>query len=565
MHISHSDVVQSVVSYFSESKFADFFVDVEREIQMGSTVRRADIVLRDARGRFMAIAECKRPSEDVSGRLQLKSYLNATSTRFGLLATSTDGNQWAFCENKGGNQFRQISRTAFESGVLGESARAFTSGSVEADKPQSVRIWRYAAGILGMGLLISIILLLMYSNPPEQPAMQVNAPEQATEQANTPEQPAVQSFMQEQSVTHLNTPKQPTVQTNTLEKAMQSATPEQQVTHLNALKQPTVQTNTLEKLAMQSTTLEQQVTHLNTLKQPTVQTNTLEKLAMQSATPEQRVTHLNIPKQLVGQANTLEKLVVHTIGKGVLIPAGDFQMGGGDSDAETDEQPVHTVYVDAFYIDKYVVTNAQYKKFVDANPQWQKDNIPRYLHNGKYLRYWRENAYYPSKENHPVVHVSWYAAMAYAKWADKRLPTEAEWEKAARGGVVGRKYPWGDLIDSTKTNYGREVGKTVPVGTYPANDYGLYDMVGNVMEWCLDAYEIDYYSRSSSRNPIAGDALTDLVDNFLNVTSPRVVRSGSWYNAPMHVRIADRYGTSPDDASSGRGFRCAASAKDLPK
>ena len=421
---------------------------------MGASVRRADIVLRDARGRFIAVAECKRPNEDVSGSLQLKSYLNATGTQFGLLATGTDSNQWVFCENKGGNQFRQISRAAFEARVLGESAKELTPESVEAGKPHSVRIWRYVAGVLGVGLLISIILLLMRSNTPEQSAVQPSTPEQSVMQPSTPEQSAV-------------------------------------------------------------------------------------------------------------QPNTLEQPAVHIIGEVALIPAGEFQMGGRDGDAESDEQPVHTVYVDAFYIDKYEVTNAQYKKFVDANPQWQKDNIPRNLHNGKYLRFWRGNTYYLSKENHPVVYVSWYAAMAYAKWAGKRLPTEAEWEKAARGGVVGRKYPWGDLIDSTKANYGRAVGKTMLVGTYPANDYDLYDMVGNVMEWYLDAYETDYYSRSSPRNPIAGDALTDLVDNFQNVTSLRVVCSGCWYNAPMHVRIADRYGTSPDDASSGRGFRCAGSATGL--
>ena len=512
---SHSDVVKTVVAYFSESKFAVFFVDVEREIQMGSTARRADIVLRDARGRFIAIAECKRPSGDVSGRLQLKSYLNATGTRFGLLATSTDRNQWAFCENKGGNQFRQISRTAFEAGVLGKSRRASTSGSMEAGKPQSVRIWRYVAGILGIGLLISIIFLLL--------------------RLNTLEQPAAQSSAQEQLVTHSETSKQPTAQTSTPEPP-----------------------------AMQSFTQEQLV-HLKASKQPTVQTDTSEQLVMQSSMGEQPVTHLKIPKRLAVQTDTSEQPVGHTIGEAVLIPAGDFLMGGSDSDAESDEQPVHTVYVDTFYIDKYEVTNAQYKKFVDANPRWQKDNIPRYLHNGKYLKFWRGNTYSPSKENHPVVYVSWYAAMAYARWAGKRLPTEAEWEKAARGGVVGRKYPWGDLIDSTKANYGRVVGKTVPVGTYPANNYGLYDMVGNVMEWCLDAFETDYYSRSSFRNPIAGDSLTDLMDTFHDVTSLRVLRSGSWYNVPMHVRIADRYGTSPDDAGSGRGFRCVVSATGLPK
>ena len=315
MYISHSDVVKAVVAYFAESQFADFFVDVEREIQMGSSVRRADIVLRDARGSFIAVAECKRPNEDVSGRLQLKSYLNATGTRFGLLATSTDRSQWAFCENKGGNQFRQISKPVFEAGVLGEASEEIQPQSAEDPKPQSDRIWRYVAGILGMGLLISIILLLMRSNTPEQPVVQTNTPEQ-----------------------------------------------------------------------------------------PVVQTNTPEQSAVQPSTPEQPVMHSNTPEQSAVQTNTPEQPVVHIIGEVALIPAGEFQMGGSDSDAESDEQPVHTVYVDAFYIDKYEVTNAQYKKFVDANPQWQKDNIPRNLHNGKYLRFWRGNTYHLSKENHPVVY-----------------------------------------------------------------------------------------------------------------------------------------------------------------
>ena len=266
---------------------------------------------------------------------------------------------------------------------------------------------------------------------------------------------------------------------------------------------------------------------------------------------------------LLLQSSRPELPVVYGIDEGVVIPAGEFQMGGSDSDAEIDEHPVHTVDVNAFYIHKYEVTNAQYKIFVDANPQWQKNSIPRKFHNGEYLKLWKDNTYPPGKENHPVVYVSWYAAMAYAKWAGRRLPTEAEWEKAARGGLVGAKYPWGDVIDDSMANYGGEFGDTKPVGSYSPNDYGLYDMTGNVMEWCLDAYDESFYNHSPSRNPIAGGPLVDIVNNFLSVTTPRVVRSGCWYNVPMHVRVADRYVTSPDDGSGGRGFRCAGSVTGL--
>ena len=116
----------------------------------------------------------------------------------------------------------------------------------------------------------------------------------------------------------------------------------------------------------------------------------------------------------------------------VLIPAGEFQMGSDDG--QEDEKPVHTVYVDAFYMDKYEVTNLEYQRFLFENPRWQKDQIAKKFHKGGYLSDWNGNNYPEGKANYPVTYVSWYAAMAYAQWAGKRLPTEAEWEKCcARG------------------------------------------------------------------------------------------------------------------------------------
>ena len=123
----------------------------------------------------------------------------------------------------------------------------------------------------------------------------------------------------------------------------------------------------------------------------------------------------------------------------MLIPAGVFQMGSNAPAADNDEQPVHTVYVNAFFMDKYEVTNLDYKKFVLANPRWRKNRIDSAFHSGGYLRGWNGNDYPSGEANHPVVYVDWYAAVAYAQWAGKRLPTEAEWEYAARGGLSGKK------------------------------------------------------------------------------------------------------------------------------
>ncbi|MDE0325600.1 MAG: SUMF1/EgtB/PvdO family nonheme iron enzyme [Candidatus Poribacteria bacterium] len=249
------------------------------------------------------------------------------------------------------------------------------------------------------------------------------------------------------------------------------------------------------------------------------------------------------------------------VGGMVLIPAGEFQMGSNNG--SSDERPVHTVYVDAFYIDKYEVTNAEYAAFLNARGKhtdrdhiWFDIGDPDAridLIGGAYLV---EVGY----ENHPVVEVTWYGAMAYAKWTAKRLPTEAEWEKAARGGLVGKRYPWGNTIDDTKANYNRNVGDTTPVGSYPANGYGLYDMVGNVWEWCLDAYDRGFYANSPRQNPIAGaNNITEVLNAFTNnnlANVSRVLRGGSWFNGAF-VRVAYRNGINPRSADFSGGFRCA--------
>lgn len=196
-----------------------------------------------------------------------------------------------------------------------------------------------------------------------------------------------------------------------------------------------------------------------------------------------------------------------------LILAGTFLMGSTD---RSNERPIHEVYLDSFYMDKYEVTNKQWKKFVDANPNWQKTRIDKQYHDGKYLKHWNGNDYPAEKAQHPVVYVSWYAASAYAKWVGKRLPTEAEWEKAARG-PNGYKYNYGDKYDATKANTDLSIGDTTPVGSYQPNDYGLYDMTGNAIEWCADWFGHDYYALSPKRNPqgpMKGES--------------RVMRGGSW-------------------------------------
>ena len=256
----------------------------------------------------------------------------------------------------------------------------------------------------------------------------------------------------------------------------------------------------------------------------------------ETSEPQSKPQQEKIPKRITGKDGTPM----------VLIPAGEFQMGNRWEDAAEnpnrgkgyfkDQQPVHTVYVDAFYMDIYEVTNAQYQQFVEATGHRKPS---------KYYDKPRFN-----QPNQPVVGIAWKSAKAYCEWSGKRLPTEAEWEKAARGGLEGKRYPWGDSISPEQANYGHHVGRATPVGSYPSeNSYGLHDMMGNVSEWCADWYSPDYYQHSPKRNPTG--ATSGGPGNF------RVARGGHYGMEPEFSCASRRY--SSDGVRTNYGFRCAKS------
>jgi len=252
-----------------------------------------------------------------------------------------------------------------------------------------------------------------------------------------------------------------------------------------------------------------------------------------------------------------------------LIPAGEFSMGDHHDVGWDDEKPVHTVYLDAYYIDETEVTNKQYCAFLNDYGK-NEDAAGHELldtDDEDCLIEKVEDTYKPrvGYEKHPVIEVSWYGAAAYAQWAGARLPTEAQWEKAARGGLVGKKYPWGDTITHDDANYFGTGGKdkwdrTSPVGSFPANGYGLFDMAGNVYEWCADEYEEGYYSNSPKNNPKGpGIDLTLKDKDFTSVKASTscVLRGGSWSLSTNDLRCACRRLNSAYDADCLVGFRCS--------
>ena len=226
-------------------------------------------------------------------------------------------------------------------------------------------------------------------------------------------------------------------------------------------------------------------------------------------------------------------------------------------DLFTPEVPRHPVDVDPFWVDPTPVTNAQFREFVVAQQQWLPCRVAARFHNGDYLKHWLGDEHPPHLADHPVVYVSWYAAVAYARWREKRLPTEAEWEFAARGGRADAEYPWGDApADPGRANYGAGgIGATTPVGSYPPNAYGLYDLAGNVWEYCLDAWQSDFYAVSPVHDPVAGNphfAPEDMGD----ASARRVIRGGSWGASPINLRVAYRDSHPAIGAGPHVGFRC---------
>ncbi len=210
----------------------------------------------------------------------------------------------------------------------------------------------------------------------------------------------------------------------------------------------------------------------------------------------------------------------------VLIPAGEFLMGSpaNEPDRSDDEGPQKNVYVSAFWMDLHEVTVAQYQAFCDAT--------------GRQME-----AEYNKDARHPVGTVSWEDATAYAQWAGRQLPTEAQWEKAARGGTT-TVYPWGDTFNAAKANNNGQ--GTTPVVSYAPNGYGLYDMIGNVWEWCRDWYDEGWYGKMPTRDPVNETQ-----------TTTRVLRGGSWYDYPRTLRVALRTRSAPDGRGRGIGFRCS--------
>ena len=255
-----------------------------------------------------------------------------------------------------------------------------------------------------------------------------------------------------------------------------------------------------------------------------------------------------------------------------LIHGGTFQMGIETADIPhfqkifaienpklfLDELPRHTVSVTDFYLDKYLVTNRDFRRFVAANPQWDPG--------GPASEPSREDAYLVDgsapraaevRPDHPVVNVTWYAAKAFCEWEGKRLPSEAEWEFAARGGQTVL-FPWGDEPpDRTRANFGNNIGTSTPVHSYPPNRYGLFDMAGNVWQFLADPWA-PYGTATAQRPRGSGSSGVSIAGQLPEPR--RVIRGGSFAGHPINLWVEYRDSHAPNNPRKYVGFRCAKSA-----
>lgn len=230
----------------------------------------------------------------------------------------------------------------------------------------------------------------------------------------------------------------------------------------------------------------------------------------------------------------------------VQVPAGEFTMGRTKSTRDDstkmrpqvllDDRPAHKVWVDAFEMDAREVTNARYAKFVAATGR----KTPYHWVGGKVPE---------GQESYPIYNVDWADADAFCKWDGKRLPTEAEWERAARGGLEGMDYPWGDGIKSAQALFNVQTGPG-PVGQFAPNAFGLFDMAGGVSEWCSDWWDHDYYGRGENKSP-KGPAQGLY----------KIMRGGAWSDSPKRVTVFFRNWAAPEQKTPNVGFRCAANAR----
>lgn len=232
----------------------------------------------------------------------------------------------------------------------------------------------------------------------------------------------------------------------------------------------------------------------------------------------------------------------------VLIPAGEFQMGRAELNEDDakgmrplilrDDRPYHAVFLDSYWMDAKEATHADYAKFVKAT-----GHTPP--------RHWLQGEMPQERASHPIYNVDWYDATAYCEWQGKRLPTEAEWERAARGGLEGKDYPWGDDgVEPETARYNTPLGPG-PVGDFEANGLGLYDMAGSVSEWCFDWFERTYYERSPAKNPRGPEE-----------GLYRIIRGGAWSDAPNRLTVFFRNWVRPDQKSANIGFRCVKDASE---